>query len=92
MGVFGRDESAGGAVEGRQSWGAWRWRAGALSRPFAAGEVQTGVGGSDPSQVGGDVSVGVSGCEAKSTQRRLLPEAWVGDASGLWPGTCVSWA
>ena len=92
MGVFGRDESAEGAVDGRQSWGAWRWRAGALSRPFAAGEVEAGVDGSNASQVLGDVSGGVSGCEAKSLQRRLLLEAWVGVASGLWPGTCVSWA
>ena len=73
MGVFGKDESAEGAVDGRQSWGAWRWRAGALSRPFAAGEVEAGVDGSNASQVLGDVSGGVSGCEAKSLQRRLLP-------------------
>ena len=92
MGALGRAESAGKAVDGRQSWGAWRWRAGALSRPFAAGEVEAGVDGSNASQVLGDVSGGVSGCEAKSLQRRLLPKARVGVASGLWPGTCVSWA
>ena len=93
MGAFGRAESAGKAVDGRQRWGAWRWRAGALSRPFAAlREVEAGVDGSNASQVLGDVSGGVSGCEAKSLQRRLLPEARVGVASGLWPGTCVSWA
>ena len=93
MGVFGRDESAEGAVDGRQSWGAWRWRAGALSRPFAAvREVEAGVDGSNASQVLGDLSGGVSGCEAKSLQRRLLLEAWVGVLSEPCPGTCISWA
>ena len=92
VGVFGRAESAGGAVEGRQSWGAWRSRADSLSCPIAAGEVEAGVDGSNASQVWGDVSGGVSGHESKSLQRRLLLEAWVRVASGLWPGTCVSWA
>ena len=50
------------------------------------------VGGSNPSQVVGDVGGGVSGCEAKSTQRNLLLEAEVGSPRGLWPGTRVSWA
>ena len=92
VGVFGRAESAGGAVEGRQSWGAWRWTAWALSCPFAVGEVEAGIDGSNPSQVVGDVGGGVSGCEAKSTQRNLLLEAEVGIPRGLWPGTRVSWA
>ena len=90
VGVFGSAESAGGAVEGRQSWGAWKWRACAVLN--AAGEAESGAGGSKASQVWGVVSGGVSGHEAKSLQRRLLLEAWVGVASGLWPGTCVSWA
>ena len=50
------------------------------------------VGGSNPSQVVGDVGGGVSGCEAKSTQRNLLLEAEVRSPRGLWPGTRVSWA
>ena len=59
---------------------------------YAVREVEAGVGGSDPSQVVGDVCVSMSGCEAKSAQRSFLLEAWVGVLSGLWPGACVSWA
>ena len=54
--------------------------------------MEADVDGSNARQVGGDVSAGVSGHEAKSLERRLLLEAWVGVLSGLWPGTCVSWA
>ena len=60
---------------------------------YAAGEVEAVVCGSNASQVVGDVGGGgVSGCEAKSTQRNLLLEAEVGSPRGLWPGTRVSWA
>jgi len=61
-------------------------------QPFTLLRKWSIVGGSNPSQVVGDVGGGVSGCEAKSTQRNLLLEAEGGSPGGLWPWTRVSWA